>query len=193
MDFNHSDDRQMLADTLGRFLSERYDFETVTASPPPTRGYSREIWSELAELGIPAALFGEARAASAAPASTCRSCSRALGRALVVEPFLGTLMAGRLLADRTELVEAVIAGTSIARLRASTSRRAATISPNCDDAPSAPATAGCSTAPRRSCRSSRRRPYPRLRLHRRRAGRERRPFAVPRAADAAGVRCAAIR
>jgi len=113
MDFNHSDDRQMLADTLGRYLADRYDFETYKRIAASDAGFSRETWGALAELGIVGALFGEEAGGFGGTGFDISVVFEALGRALVVEPFLGTLMAGRLIADRTDLVEAVIAGTSI--------------------------------------------------------------------------------
>jgi alkylation response protein AidB-like acyl-CoA dehydrogenase len=112
MDFNHSDDRQMLADTLGRFLADRYDFETWKRIAASDTGFSREMWGQFAELGIVGALFGEDVGGFGGTGFDIALVFEALGRALVVEPFLGTLMAGRLLGDRAEL-EAVIAGTSI--------------------------------------------------------------------------------
>ena len=113
MDFNHSDDRQMLADTLGRYLAQKYDFETYKRIAVSDSGFSRETWGALAELGIIGALFGEEAGGFGGSGFDISVVFEALGRALVVEPFLGTLMAGRLLADRHDLLEQVIAGTSI--------------------------------------------------------------------------------
>ncbi len=113
MDFNHSDDRQMLADTLGRYLAQKYDFETYKRIAVSDSGFSRETWGALAELGIIGALFDEEAGGFGGSGFDISVVFEALGRALVVEPFLGTLMAGRLLADRHDLLEQVIAGTSI--------------------------------------------------------------------------------
>ena len=60
MNFEHSDSRRMLADMLGRFLDERYNFEERNRIAYSELGFSREIWNELAELGIVSALFDEA-------------------------------------------------------------------------------------------------------------------------------------
>ncbi len=113
MDFTHSDDRQMLADTLGRYLAQKYDFETYKRIAASDVGFSRETWAALAELGIVGALFDEAAGGFGGTGFDIAVVFEALGRALVVEPFLGTLMAGRLIGDRTALIERVIAGTSI--------------------------------------------------------------------------------
>src|ERR1700761_7680572 len=100
MDFTHSDDRQMLADTLGRYLAQKYDFETYKRIAASDVGFSRETWGALAELGVVGALFGEEAGGFGGTGFDIAVVFEALGRALVVEPFLGTLMAGRLLADR---------------------------------------------------------------------------------------------
>lgn len=113
MDFSHSDDRQMLADTLGRYLAQKYDFETYKRVSTSDDGFSRETWAALAELGIVGALFGEAAGGFGGTGFDIAVVFEALGRALVVEPFLGTLMAGRLLAGRSDLLEQVIAGSAI--------------------------------------------------------------------------------
>ena len=61
MNFQHTEDRRMLADTLNRFVSEQYGFATRdrTRALRPTVSAAR-LWSRFAELGIVGALFGEA-------------------------------------------------------------------------------------------------------------------------------------
>jgi alkylation response protein AidB-like acyl-CoA dehydrogenase len=113
MDFAHSQDRQMLANTLGRFLADRYDFATRQQIAGSRDGFSRDIWGELAELGIVGALFGEPAGGFGGGGFDIAVTFEALGRGLAVEPFLGAAMAAPIIADRAELVAAVIAGTSI--------------------------------------------------------------------------------
>lgn len=115
MDFSLGEDRQMLVDSLGRYLRENYDFATrerITASP---EGWSRDTWRALAELGIIGALFDEASGGYGGSAFDVGVVFGELGRALVVEPFLGTLLAGRVLAaaGETDAVAGVIAGEAI--------------------------------------------------------------------------------
>ncbi len=116
MDFRPSDDRQMLADSLNRFLADRYPIDVrnrIAASP---EGFSPEIWRQLAELGVIGALFDEAAGGFGGSGFDIATVFDSVGRALVVEPFLGTLMAGRVLAKaggHDELLEQVIAGTAI--------------------------------------------------------------------------------
>lgn len=113
MNFNNTDDRQMLADTLGRFLADRYDFDTWKRIAASDQGYDPATWTALAELGIPGALFHEAVGGFGGTGFDIAVVFEALGRALVVEPFLGTAMAARLIGENAKLAEAAIAGTTI--------------------------------------------------------------------------------
>ncbi|WGM45931.1 Crotonobetainyl-CoA reductase [Brevundimonas sp. NIBR10] len=113
MDFNHTEDRQMLADTLNRYLADRYPIERRNDAAFGPIGYSAGTWSDLAELGVIGALFDEASGGFGGQGFDLMVVFEALGRALVVEPFLGTLMAGRVLAGaggRQDLLARVIAG-----------------------------------------------------------------------------------
>jgi alkylation response protein AidB-like acyl-CoA dehydrogenase len=100
MNFEHSDSRRMLADMLGRFLNERYGFEERNRIAYSEHGYSREVWQELAELGIVSALFEESEGGLGGAGFDLAVLFEALGRALVVEPFLNVLLAGKLIARR---------------------------------------------------------------------------------------------
>ena len=60
MDFNLGEDRQMLADTVGRYLAERYTFPERMKAAESDYGFSRDAWTSLAELGVIGALFDKA-------------------------------------------------------------------------------------------------------------------------------------
>ncbi|MBJ6121153.1 acyl-CoA dehydrogenase family protein [Sphingomonas mollis] len=115
MDFQHSEDRQMLADTLRRFLAERAPIEARNKAAYGETGYSPDVWRGLAELGVIGALFGEDVGGFGGGGFDIMVVFEEIGRALAVEPFLGTLMAGRALAvsGRTAELEEIIAGTTI--------------------------------------------------------------------------------
>jgi alkylation response protein AidB-like acyl-CoA dehydrogenase len=116
MDFNHSEDRQMLSDTLGRYLQQRYPIDVRHRISGSDAGWSVEQWATLADMGVVGALFGEAAGGFGGGGFDIAAVFEQLGRALVVEPFLGTLMAGRILAaagGQAELLEAVIAGDAV--------------------------------------------------------------------------------
>ena len=98
MDFTHSEDRRMLADTLGRYIADRYGMEARNRAAYGEAGYAPEHWRALAELGVVGALFDEAAGGCGGTCFDIMVVFEALGRGLVVEPFLGALMAGTALA-----------------------------------------------------------------------------------------------
>ncbi|EIF30406.1 acyl-CoA dehydrogenase [Burkholderia sp. Ch1-1] len=99
MNFQHTEDRRMLADTLNRFVSEQYGFETRERIACSAEGYSSELWNRFAELGIIGALFDEADGGFGGGGFDIAVVFESLGRGLVVEPFLDTLIVGRALAQ----------------------------------------------------------------------------------------------
>ena len=116
MEFKHSEDRQMLANTLGRYLSDHYDFQTRVQIATSDAGWSRDRWMALAELGIVGALFDDQSGGFGGSGFDIAAVFEQLGRALVVEPYLGTLMAGRVIAraaQHQDLLDQVIAGSKV--------------------------------------------------------------------------------
>ena len=99
MNFQHTEDRRMLADTLNRFVSEQYSFETRDRIARSTQGYSSDLWHRFAELGIIGALFDEADGGFGGGGFDIAVVFESLGRGLVVEPFLDTLIVGRAVAQ----------------------------------------------------------------------------------------------
>ncbi|HZZ12220.1 MAG TPA: acyl-CoA dehydrogenase [Paraburkholderia sp.] len=98
MNFLHTEDRRMLADTLNRFVSEQYGFETRDRIARSPQGYSPELWQRFAELGIAGALFDEAHGGFGGDGFDIAVVFECLGRGLVIEPFLDTLMVGQAIA-----------------------------------------------------------------------------------------------
>ncbi|SFP35681.1 acyl-CoA dehydrogenase family protein [Sphingomonas rubra] len=118
MDFQHTEDRQMLADTLRRFLAERAGIEARNKAAYGDTGYDPQVWAGLAELGVIGALFGEEVGGFGGAGHDITVVFEEIGRALAVEPFLGALMVGRALAaaGRTDEIERLIAGTVVPAL-----------------------------------------------------------------------------
>jgi Acyl-CoA dehydrogenases len=119
MDFNHTEDRRMLADMLTRFVSEQYDFTVREKAAHSEEGFSRELWERYAELGAIGALFPETEGGMGGAGYDISIVFEALGRGLAVEPFLGALMAGSALVKagtpaQKERLEALMAGQEIA-------------------------------------------------------------------------------
>lgn len=94
MDFNHTDERRMLAESLRRTLARGAD------------------WAALAELGVLGALFTETEGGFGGAGFDLAVVFEELGRAGCTEPVLEAGLAGGLLADagRGDLVERIIAG-----------------------------------------------------------------------------------
>ena len=115
MDFSLGEDRQMLVDTLSRYLAGNFDWKAREAAIATGEGFSRELWTGLAELGVIGSWFSEDAGGYGGSAFDVGATFGELGRALATGPFLGTLMAGRVLealGDHATL-EAMIAGKSI--------------------------------------------------------------------------------
>ena len=118
MNFNHTDERQMLADMAGRFVREQYDIEKRHEIASSEGGYSREIWAQMAELGLIGALFSEDLGGFGGSGFDIAVIFEELGRGLVVEPFLPNLLAGTALTAGGEehhaLIQSIIAGETLA-------------------------------------------------------------------------------
>lgn len=98
MNFQHTEDRRMLADTLNRFIAEQYPFAIRDRIARSDEGFSVDLWRRFAELGVIGALFGESDGGYGGGGFDVAVVFEALGRGLVVEPFLDTLMVGSALA-----------------------------------------------------------------------------------------------
>lgn len=122
MNFNQSDDRRMLADSLDRYLAEQYSIETRHAISKSATGYSAEQWAKFAELGLIGALFTEEQGGFGGTGFDIVTVFESLGRGLVVEPVLATaVLAGSALAHagndaQKALIEEIIGGGLIATL-----------------------------------------------------------------------------
>lgn len=116
MNFDLTEERQMLQDTLRRYLADKYDTASRNAILESDAGMSADIWAGLAELGVLGALFSEEDGGFGGAGFDIAVVFEELGRAGVVEPILDTaILGGGLIAalgndDQKELVEEVIGG-----------------------------------------------------------------------------------
>jgi alkylation response protein AidB-like acyl-CoA dehydrogenase len=88
MDFNFTEEQQLLADTVRRFVREDYTFEKRREILQTPEGWSRDIWASLADLGLTALNVPEAHGGLNANPVDTMLVMNALGEGLVVEPFL---------------------------------------------------------------------------------------------------------
>lgn len=123
MDFELTDEQRMLGETLNRFVVDRYGFEERLAAMAAPDGFSRAIWQELAELGVLSLPFAEEDGGFGGGGVETMIVMEALGRGLVVEPYLATvILAGGALRlagspeQKAQRVEAIITGQHIMAL-----------------------------------------------------------------------------
>lgn len=112
MDFNLTDDRRMLSDMASRFVREQYPIEKRHEIAASDTGYSAEMWTQMAELGLIGALFSEEVGGFGGAGFDIAVVFEELGRGLVVEPFLANLLGGTALigTNHQSLIEEVIGG-----------------------------------------------------------------------------------
>jgi len=119
MDFELSEERTLLSDTLKRFLEDNYDIDKRHGFVMTDDRFSKQIWAQFAELGMIGALFKEDAGGFGGHGADLMVVFEALGRHLVVEPFLPTLLAGTALASTSGqegLIEQVISGEAMIAL-----------------------------------------------------------------------------
>ena len=120
MDFTFTDEQRQLRETLARFLAARYGFEARQKMLRSPSGWRPEIWKGFAEeLGIlGVALPEEVGGFGGGPVDNMIVMEE-LGRALVVEPYLETVVVGAGLLRRaggeaaTALIENIVGGEAI--------------------------------------------------------------------------------
>ena len=130
MNFEHNEDRRMLADALNRYLGEQYPAEYRNKVAYDQAGYSAETYAKLAEIGAIGALFKEADGGFGGQGPDIALVFEALGNHLVAEPLLGALLVGRALCEagtdaQQAQLEGIIAGTTLAGLAVKEMPRAA--------------------------------------------------------------------
>ncbi|MGB0928421.1 MAG: acyl-CoA dehydrogenase family protein [Pikeienuella sp.] len=113
MDFQLSEERRMLTDTLTRFVREEYPLDKRHAAAKMDGGFDPAMWTQFAELGAIGALLPEEAGGFGGAGEDITVVFEALGRGLVVEPFFATgiLGAGALIgAGKDDVLEGVISG-----------------------------------------------------------------------------------
>jgi alkylation response protein AidB-like acyl-CoA dehydrogenase len=100
MDFSLAEERRLLQDTIKRYLGREYTFEQRRKRLAANAGISRETWKQLAELGVLGIGIREDDGGMGGDAFDTMIVMEAMGRALVVEPYLSTVvLAAGLISD----------------------------------------------------------------------------------------------
>ena len=95
MDFNFSEEQSMLRDTIASYLQDKYDFETRRKIVSSESGWRADYWKAFAEeLGILGAPFSEELGGLGGGPLDNMIVMEEFGKALVIEPYLGTVIIG---------------------------------------------------------------------------------------------------
>ncbi len=113
MNFDYSEEQQLLADSVRRFLAKDYAFEARKRIVASAEGRSDQVWATFVQMGLTGLPFPAEHGGFGGGAVDLMGVMEAFGEALVVEPYLPTVMAGRIVARSplaAGLLPAVIAG-----------------------------------------------------------------------------------
>ncbi|MEV8195162.1 acyl-CoA dehydrogenase family protein [Rhodococcus pyridinivorans] len=120
MDFGLSKEQELLRDSVTKFLAGRYDLAQSRKVATTGEGWQPEVWRAFAEdLGILGATLPEEVGGMGGGPVELMVVSEALGHALVIEPYVDTVvlgggLLGRAGADRARSVlEAIAAGEAV--------------------------------------------------------------------------------
>jgi alkylation response protein AidB-like acyl-CoA dehydrogenase len=90
MNFDFNEDQRALADTVQRFVAKEYGFETRRAIRDSESGWSREVWQELADLGVLALNIDEDYGGLGYGPQETGLVMNAFGTGLLLEPYLAS-------------------------------------------------------------------------------------------------------
>jgi alkylation response protein AidB-like acyl-CoA dehydrogenase len=120
MNFDFNDDQRALADTVRRYVARDYGFERRLAIRDSATGWSRDVWQELAELGVLAIGIGEDHGGLGYGPLETGLVMNAFGAGLLLEPYLAAAVIAPALIRRTasadfqdEWLPRIAAGESI--------------------------------------------------------------------------------
>jgi hypothetical protein len=117
MDFSFTEEQNLLRDSLSAWLADHYDFDQRRAAIASPEGWRPQVWKAFAEdLGILGASFSEDEGGLGGGAAEVMVVMEEFGKALVVEPYLGTVVIGggflKRAGDRDGLIGKIIDGTA---------------------------------------------------------------------------------
>lgn len=92
MDFNFTEEQDMVRDGLSRMVREQYGPEERRALIATEAGWSTEVWGQLAELGILGMSFSEEDGGFGGGAIDSMVVMEEFGKGLVVEPYVPTVV-----------------------------------------------------------------------------------------------------
>ncbi|HEX5768569.1 MAG TPA: acyl-CoA dehydrogenase family protein [Burkholderiales bacterium] len=102
MNFDYNEEQQLLADSVRRYLQKDYDFEARKKILASAEGWSEPVWSTFAEMGLTGLPLSPDYGGFGGGAVDLMSVMEAFGEALVVEPYLPTVLAALAIAKGGE-------------------------------------------------------------------------------------------
>lgn len=118
MDFSHTEEQQMLQESVQKFVQKNYDFETRKQIIASEKGYSEENWQLFAELGWLTVPFTEDDGGFGGSAVDLIVMMEEFGKAMLVEPYTPTaVISGGLISalgsteQKAELLPKIMEGT----------------------------------------------------------------------------------
>jgi alkylation response protein AidB-like acyl-CoA dehydrogenase len=94
MNFDYSEEQQLLADTLRRFLATNYSFDARAKIMASAEGYSEDVWAALADMGLLGLPFDAEYGGFGGSAVDVMIVMEAIGEGLILEPYLATVGLG---------------------------------------------------------------------------------------------------
>jgi pimeloyl-CoA dehydrogenase small subunit len=94
MDFDLSEEQRLLKESVDGLLTDAYEFEQRKKYMKEKGGWSKAIWGKLAEQGLLGLPFAESDGGFGAGSVETMIVMEALGKALVLEPYLATVVIG---------------------------------------------------------------------------------------------------
>lgn len=118
MNFDPTEEQQLVAASIARFVERDYTFEARRCIVASDAGYSEDVWRTMAALGLLGMTLPETHGGLGGGAIDAMSLMEAIGAALVVEPWLATVgLCAQLVvragnaAQKARIVPAVVDGT----------------------------------------------------------------------------------
>ena len=97
MNFDYNEEQQLLADSVRRYLQKDYEFEARKKILATPGGWSERVWATFAEMGLTGLPLSPDYGGFGGGAVDLMSVMEAFGEALVVEPYLPTVLASLLI------------------------------------------------------------------------------------------------
>jgi alkylation response protein AidB-like acyl-CoA dehydrogenase len=116
MNFDYNEEQQLLADSVRRYLQKDYGFEERKKIVHSEAGWSEKVWAQFAEMGLAGLPLSTDYGGFGGGAVDLMGVMEAFGEALVVEPYLPTVIAARAIgrgasdARKSAILPAVVEG-----------------------------------------------------------------------------------